>query len=182
MVDWRPFADLPEMHAAITDRWNAAVAPSDTVYVLGDAVMGVRRENLPLLDALNGRKYLVPGNHDHCHPGVWPPAKRAAKLAEWTRVYGQYFAAVFPVEFPSTVAGLPVRLCHFPVTGDHTEEERYPEWRPVVPDGVWLLHGHIHGSNPVSGPRQIDVGVDAWGYSPASENAIAAIIEREGTA
>lgn len=183
VVDWRPFADLTEMHAAIRERWNAAVNPDDEVYLIGDAVMGRRVDNLPLLDDLAGRKYLIPGNHDHCHPGVWPERTRGAKVAEWSPVYGEHFEAVLPLEYqyPRLIAGRPVLLCHFPVSGDHTAEERYPEWRPGLPEGTWLLHGHIHGRNRVSGHRQIDVGVDAWGFAPASEDAIAALIaETEG--
>lgn len=34
--DNRPFTTVEEMNTALADRWNAAVTPADTVYVLGD--------------------------------------------------------------------------------------------------------------------------------------------------
>lgn len=34
--DNRPFKTVEEMNAALVERWNAAVHPGDTVYVLGD--------------------------------------------------------------------------------------------------------------------------------------------------
>ena len=32
----RPYADVAVMNRALIDRWNAAVHPDDTVWVLGD--------------------------------------------------------------------------------------------------------------------------------------------------
>jgi calcineurin-like phosphoesterase family protein len=58
----RPFDSLDHMHAALVERWNAVVAPGDTVYHMGDVSM--TRQGLQLLESLNGRKVLVRGNHD----------------------------------------------------------------------------------------------------------------------
>lgn len=58
----RPFACVQETDAAMIARWNAAVAPEDQVYHLGDfGVDGTERTVLP---QLNGVKYLIKGNHD----------------------------------------------------------------------------------------------------------------------
>ncbi len=53
----RPFDSASAMDRELLRRWNEAVAPEDTVYVLGD--WGSLSPTL-----LNGRKYLVKGNHD----------------------------------------------------------------------------------------------------------------------
>ena len=61
----RPFASVEEMDKVLMERWNALVDPKDTVYVLGDFSMYMDEErDRELLQALNGRKILIMGNHD----------------------------------------------------------------------------------------------------------------------
>ena len=48
----------------IIDIWNSTVSKHDKVYILGDFSFGTRVENEKLLDKLNGKKYLIIGNHD----------------------------------------------------------------------------------------------------------------------
>ena len=58
----RPFETVGSMDDALTDNWNRAVGASDEVYVLGDfGAIGREKE---VLSRLNGRKFLVKGNHD----------------------------------------------------------------------------------------------------------------------
>ncbi len=57
----RPFNSVEEMDATMIDNWNTTVAPTDTVYHLGDFCWG---EPWPYLDKLNGHFSLVLGNHD----------------------------------------------------------------------------------------------------------------------
>ena len=69
----RPFATVDEMTREMIARWNAVVAPGDTVWHLGDfafkmPVDGARK----IFDALNGRKRLVMGNHDKASVRDWP--------------------------------------------------------------------------------------------------------------
>ena len=76
MVNWRNnrgcnFADADEMNEFIIERYNSVVKPEDTVYLLGDLVMGTIADNLPLLERLNGTKFSTIGNHDRpfdCKP------------------------------------------------------------------------------------------------------------------
>lgn len=61
----RPFADEHEMREQIIANWNQEVGPEDAVYHLGDVASGLSFGALKdLLGRLNGRKYLVMGNHD----------------------------------------------------------------------------------------------------------------------
>ncbi|OYV28372.1 MAG: hypothetical protein B7Z79_13075 [Thiomonas sp. 20-64-9] len=57
------FRSVEQMNEAIVDRWNAVVAPGDTVYSLGDFSYKLHTigEYLP---HLNGRVILITGNHD----------------------------------------------------------------------------------------------------------------------
>ena len=63
----RPFDDVNHMNEELVKRWNEVVRPGDEVYVLGDVSLNPKLvgEYYP---RLNGYKYLVPGNHDMCHP------------------------------------------------------------------------------------------------------------------
>ncbi len=54
----RPFKSCEEMNEKIINNWNNTVFENDTVYILGDI------GNPEYINRLNGRKYLVKGNHD----------------------------------------------------------------------------------------------------------------------
>lgn len=58
----RDFSSITDMHVTIIERWNKMVGPKDKVYVLGDVAM--RKDALPLLKMMNGKKALIRGNHD----------------------------------------------------------------------------------------------------------------------
>ena len=63
--DNRPFQTLKEMNEALVTRWNDAVRPEDTVYVLGDMFWSRAREAVGILRTLNGKKVLIRGDHDN---------------------------------------------------------------------------------------------------------------------
>ena len=54
----RPFAGAAEMNRAIIEKWNAVVSETDEVYIVGDV------GNAEYISSLNGKKYLIKGNHD----------------------------------------------------------------------------------------------------------------------
>lgn len=58
----RPFNSAHEMDAALIENWNRVVSDCDEVYVLGD--FGAQNHESEVLKKLNGKKYLVKGNHD----------------------------------------------------------------------------------------------------------------------
>ncbi len=60
----RPFDSVEEMDAALMRNWNATVRNSDEIYILGDFTMRHASVAHAYLSALNGRKYMVRGNHD----------------------------------------------------------------------------------------------------------------------
>ena len=61
----RPFNSVEEMDEELIRRWNNKVGKNDEVYILGDFAFASGRRVNELLDRLNGRKYLLRGNHDH---------------------------------------------------------------------------------------------------------------------
>ncbi len=136
----RPYDDTTEMNNALVEAWNAVVRPEDTVYVLGDVVLGMNPDaGIAQLSRLLGRKVLVRGNHDQDEivtaPGLWDEVHSY-------------------LELPRTKDRPMVVLFHFPIE----------EWHGIRRDAVHL-HGHQHGRNrPMK--NRLDVGVDAVGLAP----------------
>ncbi len=61
----RPFGSVEDMNREMILRWNAVVAPEDTICHLGDFAMGKASEWPAFLRQLNGaRKILILGSHD----------------------------------------------------------------------------------------------------------------------
>lgn len=180
---WRGYATLDDMHVAIARRWNARVAPGDTVYILGDLVMGQRDSTLPLLDALNGFKVAVWGNHDHVHP-MHEDKMRARWRSRYMRhVQVELASPMIDIGAPDDVVPTWVQVSHFPFSGDHTAADRYTDWRPkAMHNTVALLHGHCHGAlGQVHVQREvvcIDVGLDAWDLHPLHIDIIRDIVQQ----
>jgi calcineurin-like phosphoesterase family protein len=167
----RPFGDAEAMNRALVDGWNDVVVEDDDVWVLGDFALGKLADTLPLVRELRGRKVLLAGNHDRCWFG------HGRRADGWTdRYLDAGFDEVHQGELKYRVGDTKVLLCHFPYRGDSHDHDRYREHRPVD-RGSWLLHGHVHERWAQRG-RMINVGVDATGFRPISEDEIAAIIER----
>lgn len=60
----RPFHNVEEMNETIIRNWNSVVAPDDIVFHLGNFCLGGAAEWTKILERLNGRIYLILGNHD----------------------------------------------------------------------------------------------------------------------
>jgi len=139
----RPFPSVAAMNEAIVERWNETVGSDDQVWHLGDFAIRQGAEVVAeLLAHLHGHKHLLTGNND-------PP--ETTELAGWESV--QPYAEI-------TVDGVSAVLCHYP----------FRSWRGM--NKGWVnLHGHCHGRLKPQ-PRQFDVGVDVWGFSPVTLSAI----------
>lgn len=175
----RPFASVDEMNAKLVENWNYEVENDDRVFILGDLAMGSIRDSLDVVKELKGKKYLVPGNHDRVHPCY---RQTAAKGEEMRRLYEDAGLTILALETTYWNGNFGNqngwRLCHFPTSGDHTTDDRYPEYRPTLKDNEWLIHGHVHNLWVMNG-RQINVGVDEWDFAPIRESVLRGMIENE---
>jgi len=63
MAHTRGFETADEMNEYIVKQWNSVVNKKDVTYLLGDVTME-RKDGYEILNELNGRKYVVLGNHD----------------------------------------------------------------------------------------------------------------------
>lgn len=80
----RPFESLEEMHQVLITQWNSKVRPRDEVYILGDfGFRGSGEEMNAVTRELNGRKYLIRGNHDQ----FLDDATFDQNLFEWVKDY-----------------------------------------------------------------------------------------------
>ncbi|WP_375404048.1 metallophosphoesterase family protein [uncultured Sphingomonas sp.] len=114
-VGRRPFASVAEMDVALLANWNAAVAPDDEVWHLGDIAR--RAADVPvLLKCLHGTKHLIRGNND-------PPG--TASASGWASVAD--YAEI-------AVDGVSLVLCHYPFRSWNGQGRR-----------ALNLHGHSHG-------------------------------------
>ncbi len=167
----RPYDSVPEMNDGLVDNWNAVVGTDDLIFVLGDVAMGRLDDSLRHVKRLNGRKYLVLGNHDR----PWMGNKKAASHRR------QYLDAGFLDMFDRawlTLGNVTVGMCHFPSSGDSQDQDRYTQWRPSVPGGRWLLHGHVHDTWKLRPDhREINVGCDVWDYRPVSAAQLLTFID-----
>lgn len=60
----RGFENVEQMNEAIIERFNSKVKPEDTVYILGDLMLGDKTVGEKYLRRLNGKKFIILGNHD----------------------------------------------------------------------------------------------------------------------
>jgi calcineurin-like phosphoesterase family protein len=129
----RPFTSVAEMDSLMIERWNAAVAPGDEVWHLGDFCR--RPADAPaLLAGLHGTKHLVGGNND-------PSGTREAE--GWASV--QDYAEL-------EEGGRRLILCHY----------AFRSWRDQH-KGALNLHGHSHGRlKPLPRQQDVGVDVWDW--------------------
>ena len=63
-MDKRGFESVEEMNEYMIQQWNKKVRKNDEVVILGDLSWGKDDETNELLNRLNGRLFLIIGNHD----------------------------------------------------------------------------------------------------------------------
>ena len=148
----RPYADQYEMNKALIENWNSKVSEDDTVYVLGDFIMGMADTIPDILAQLKGNIHLIRGNHD-------------------SDVKMDYYAkAGIPVSWMDTLSykGKYFIMCHFPI-------ENQQLFKCMVGDNseIIFLYGHIHDNAPHGYVNKtFHVGVDTNNYMPVDIETI----------
>jgi calcineurin-like phosphoesterase family protein len=146
----RPFNNAHEMDEAIITNWNSVVGQQDTVYHCGDfAFCKTSADVEKYIRRLNGHIFLVRGNHDK---------DAVAKANGFAWVSGRHQGKMIEVE------GQSIFLFH---TSCRVWDKSH--------HGSWCLFGHSHGSLPDDpNSLSLDVGVEAWNYTPVSFEQIKA--------
>ena len=128
-------------------KWNKTIAKNDFVYILGDFSMANKEYTRKILEKLNGRKYLIFGNHDKSCRGLENFFQWTGDIKEVKFTHNQY-------PFIDENETFAIELCHFPMFA----------WNRR-PHGTCHCHGHTHGSitnyNDESLELRVDVGFDS---------------------
>lgn len=162
----RPFNSLEHMHSVMISNWNSVVAPEDTIIIVGDFSLSTK-DAVAYGPALNGTKWLVPGNHDSVHScKKLSPTKQAATLEAYE---GAGFHVTEEALMLNTVYGQ-FLVRHLPYLIDNDDDVRYKELRTVEPYN--LICGHTHekwrAKRHANGKAMINVGVDQFNFRPIS--------------
>lgn len=147
----RPFADVEEMNETLVANWNAVVSSEDEVWHLGDLALGKAPDIIAIGRQLNGKKYLLRGNHDRNNWSVYAAAgfKQAmgwGKTAVGTKHIGDFGYLYFS---------------HRPPTDEQLQKTYARLW----------IHGHTHSTHGVMNrlrPRTMDMSVEGWDYAPVA--------------
>lgn len=148
------FDDTWRHDNSIAMKWDAKVQDHHEVFVLGDLSMN-RDKGLSWMAQRPGKKFLIAGNHDTCHPHSGRQFKDLKK-------YMEVFDCV-TIAGKIGIAGRSVLLSHFPYDADREQYEssRFPQWR-LPNQGDLLLHGHTHQNTKITSRLEYHVGWDAW--------------------
>lgn len=147
----RPFRNVSHMNAEIIARHNKKVKPHDFVWFLGDFTYSRSVEQAQQqLDALNGIKHLIIGNHD----------QTTVKLKGWASM--SHYKELY-------LEKKPIILCHYAMR----------TWNKSF-HGSYMLYGHSHGSLPDDpNLLSFDVGVDCHNFEPIDFNEVKNIMSKK---
>ena len=162
----RPFSSIEEHDEALIKNWNDVVPEDGIVFHLGDVGFGDTDRINEILNQLNGKIYLVIGNHD------W------GRILDW---HSQRFAGITQ-QINMKIGKRNIILNHYPMLAFGGA------WRGE--DATYQLFGHVHTS-PYTDEgldqlrmkmlftSQYDVGVDNNGFKPVSWNDVDTIIHNQ---
>ena len=150
----RGFNSVEEMNAAIIKNWNSVVQPDDTVYHLGDVMLGDNNTGIECLKQLNGEIHLLFGNHD--------TSTRQKLYAKCPNVFIDGFATTIKVQ------NYNFYLSHYPTIVTN-EDSNLPLKRQII-----NLYGHLHQKENFYNdiPTMYHVGMDSHNNTPVSFDTI----------
>lgn len=144
----RPFETVEEMNRIILDNYNSVVKKDDTVYIMGDLCHHMRVEEADdIIGRMNGKKYLVKGNHDKNYdPRLFADIKEYMMIS----TYGKCFVLMhYPMlSWPKKNSGSIHIHGHIHAKSDYNE------------------------ANRAEGIKRFDVGVDANDFMPVSARKV----------
>ena len=150
------------MNETIISNWNNTIGQDDIVFHLGDFCLGGSAEWTKILDRLNGKIYLIMGNHD---------------LKNIRQGYIDRFEYV-AMQMHIEIGKQRIYLNHYPFL---CFDGGYKD--------VWQLFGHVHTRENNTGidaarlqylyPTQYDVGIDNNNFTPVSFEQVKRIISKQ---
>jgi len=152
----RNFLTTHEMDDHMITEWNAVIGKNDLVYHCGDiAFTNNFHVLMRLLQSLNGKIYLIPGNHDHsCQ-------RNGVPRFEW--IENKLFIGDSITEKKVNIGGKyeKVTMCHYPINSYNAKSH-----------GRLHFYGHVHSNSNLSLKNSFNVSVDEIGYRPLTFNNV----------
>lgn len=124
-MDHRGFQNVEEMNEYMIMKWNGKVRKNDDVVIIGDLSWGNAKETNELLKRLNGRLYLIQGNHDRFLTNKEMDAGRF----KWIKPYEEL-----------SDNERKVVLCHYPIMCYNGQYRLDENGNPRT----YMLYGHVH--------------------------------------
>lgn len=124
-MDRRGFNSVEEMNGYMTDRWNGKVRKNDEVIILGDLSWGSVEQTRELLSSLNGKLYMIQGNHDR----FLKKKDMRINRFKWVKHYAEM-----------SDEGRKVVLCHYPIMCYNGQYRLDRNGKPRS----YMLYGHVH--------------------------------------
>lgn len=124
-MDYRGFQDVEEMNEYMIAKWNGKVRKNDDVVIIGDLSWGNAEETNTLLKRLNGRLYLIQGNHDR----FLTNKEMNASIFKWIKSYEEL-----------SDNKRKVVLCHYPIICYNGQYRLDENGNPRT----YMLYGHVH--------------------------------------
>lgn len=149
----RGFDTVEEMNAAIEANWNELIAEDDTVYILGDLMVGGKsagnEAGMQIVRRLKGEKHIVLGNHD--------TDARVALYRNEPSIKDVQYAALL------RYGGYRFYLSHYPSITTNLQHE-------TLKQGTINLFGHTHSKERFYNdtPFMYNVSLDAHDNRPVS--------------
>jgi calcineurin-like phosphoesterase family protein len=154
----RPFADVESMNETMIAKWNERVGEGDEVYHLGDFALCSSGKLNKILDQLNGKIYLIKGNHESS-------ALDCKNRFEWIKEYHELV-----VPDPEFAKGEQlIVLFHYAMRTWNAAH-----W------GSYHLYGHSHGTLPDDETAHaFDIGVDCHDFYPIEYKEVKAMMKKK---
>lgn len=152
----RGYKSVWDMNGSLIENWNKVVADDDTVYILGDLMLGDNHEGMRCLNQLKGEKVVITGNHD--------TAIRKELYVERLRGFAGLFDAT-TLKYDK----YNFFLCHYPTMTSNFDDDKPLRQRLIC------LCGHTHTKDKFLDWKQspiYHVEVDAHDNYPVSLDQI----------
>ena len=144
-MDERGFASVEEMNSHMIKKWNGRVRANDDVIVLGDFSFGTAVQTNELMDQLNGRLFLITGNHDRFLSYRQFDMNRFGWVRPYTEIDDR---------------GRTVILCHYPIMCYNGQYKLDRQGKPQT----WMLYGHVHDTHDECLISAFMIGVQELGF------------------
>lgn len=144
----RPFSSIEEMDDTLIENWNNKVKPNDIIIHLGDFLFYSNNKIKNKLNKLNGKKYLIKGNHDN------------RSMDNDFRNSFKYICDYSKLSKLPDInwKGTDFILFHYPIENWDGQHK-----------GLIHLHGHVHNNMEFkSGINRFNLSVEMINYQPIS--------------